>query len=89
MAKKLRAGGVVILGKVGLSEFANYFGSQPSGFSNLTGQVLNVQDADQSPSGSSSGERTGGRGRPLDAQHRHLHRRLDQLARRARRASSA
>ena len=54
VAKKLRAGGVVILGKVGLSEFANYFGGQPSGFSNLTGQVLNVQDADQSPGGSSS-----------------------------------
>lgn len=52
---KLREHGVVILGKVGLSEFANSFGSQPSGFSNLTGQVLNAIDADQNPSGSSSG----------------------------------
>jgi amidase len=51
----LRAHGVVILGKVGLSEFANYFGGQASGFSNLTGQVLNANDADETPSGSSSG----------------------------------
>ena len=41
VAKKLREHGVVILGKLGLSEFANCFGNQPSGFSNLTGQVLN------------------------------------------------
>jgi amidase len=52
---KLREHGVVILGKLGLSEFANSFGSQPSGFANLTGQVLNGIDADQNPSGSSSG----------------------------------
>ncbi|GAA0384630.1 hypothetical protein Acor_47740 [Acrocarpospora corrugata] len=55
ITKKLKASGVVILGKLGLSEFANSFGSQPSGFSNLTGQVLNGIDADQNPSGSSSG----------------------------------
>jgi amidase len=55
IVKKLRAHGVVILGKAGLSEFANSFGNQPSGFSNLTGQVLNANDADQNPSGSSSG----------------------------------
>ena len=55
VAKELRAHGVVILGKSGLSEWANSFGSQPSGFSNLTGQVLNANDAAQGPSGSSSG----------------------------------
>jgi amidase len=55
VAKELRAHGVVILGKAGLSEWANSFGSQPSGFSNLTGQVLNANDAAQGPSGSSSG----------------------------------
>ncbi|MEN3361363.1 MAG: amidase [Mycobacteriales bacterium] len=55
ITKKLRGHGVVILGKLGLSEFANSFGNQPSGFSNLTGQVLNGIDADQNPSGSSSG----------------------------------
>ena len=33
IAKKLKASGVIILGKLGLSEFANSFGSQPSGFS--------------------------------------------------------
>jgi len=55
IVKKLRASGVVILGKLGLSEFANSFGNQHSGFSNLTGQVLNGLDADAGPSGSSSG----------------------------------
>jgi amidase len=55
LVTKLRENGVVILGKVGLSEYANYFGSQPSGFNNLLGQVLNGLDADQNPSGSSSG----------------------------------
>ena len=60
IVKKLRASGVVILGKLGLSEYANSFGNQPSGFSNLTGQVLNGLDADQNPSGSSSGSGTAG-----------------------------
>jgi amidase len=55
VAKELRAHGLIILGKAGLSEWANSFGSQPSGFSNLTGQVLNANDAAQGPSGSSSG----------------------------------
>src|SRR4051794_38275038 len=55
IAKKLRESGVVILGKLGLSEFANSFGNQHSGFSNLTGQVLNGLDTDAGPSGSSSG----------------------------------
>ncbi len=55
VAEKLRERGALILGKLGLSEYANYFGNQPSGFSNLTGQVLNGLDADQNPSGSSSG----------------------------------
>ncbi|HXB16764.1 MAG TPA: amidase family protein [Solirubrobacteraceae bacterium] len=55
VARNLREHGVVILGKLGLSEWANSFGSQPSGFSNLTGQVLNANDAAEGPSGSSSG----------------------------------
>jgi amidase len=55
VAKELRAHGVIVLGKLGLSEWANSFGSQASGFSNLTGQVLNALDAAQGPSGSSSG----------------------------------
>ncbi len=60
IVKKLRASGVVILGKLGLSEYANSFGNQPSGFSNLTGQVVHGLDADQNPSGSSSGSGTAG-----------------------------
>ena len=55
VAEKLRERGAVILGKVGLSEYANFFGNQPSGFANLTGQVLSAIDADQNVSGSSSG----------------------------------
>ena len=50
----------MILGKLGLSEYANSFGNQPSGFPNLTGQVLHGFDADQNPSGSSSGSGTAG-----------------------------
>lgn len=60
LVKHLRERGVVILGKLGLSEFANFFGNQPSGFSNLTGQVLNANDTDQTPSGSSSGSGAAG-----------------------------
>jgi amidase len=55
VARNLREHGLVIIGKLGLSEWANSFGSQPSGFSNLTGQVLNANDAAEGPSGSSSG----------------------------------
>jgi amidase len=55
VARNLRAHGAVILGKAGLSEWANSFGSQPSGFSNVTGQVLNANDSATTPSGSSSG----------------------------------
>jgi amidase len=55
VAQELRAHGVVVLGKAGLSEWANSFGSQPSGFSNLTGQVLSAIDTAEGPSGSSSG----------------------------------
>jgi amidase len=60
VAKKLKQSGVVILGKLGLSEYANSFGNQPSGFANLTGQVVHGFDADQNPSGSSSGSGTAG-----------------------------
>jgi len=60
VAKKLRENGVLILGKHGLSEFAFFFGSGPSGFSNLTGQVINALDADQNPGGSSSGTGSAG-----------------------------
>jgi amidase len=55
VAKELRAHGVILLGKAGLSEWANSFGSQPSGFGNLTGQVLSAIDTAEGPSGSSSG----------------------------------
>ncbi|HXD55132.1 MAG TPA: amidase family protein [Solirubrobacteraceae bacterium] len=60
VTRNLRAHGVVILGKAGLSEWANSFGSQPSGFSNLTGQVLNANDTIAGPSGSSSGSGAAG-----------------------------
>ena len=54
---KLRAAGAILLGKLNLSEFANFIanGPMPSGYSSLGGQVLNPYDADITPSGSSSG----------------------------------
>src|SRR4051812_44013779 len=58
IARNLRKAGVVILGKLGLTEYANSFGRQPQGFGNLTGQVLNGLDTDATPVGSSSGSGT-------------------------------
>ncbi|MBJ7521575.1 MAG: hypothetical protein JHC84_17885, partial [Solirubrobacteraceae bacterium] len=58
IARNIRKSGVVILGKLGLTEYANSFGNQPQGFGNLTGQVLNGLDTDASPVGSSSGSGT-------------------------------
>jgi amidase len=55
IAKKARESGLIIMAKLGLSEYANSFGNQHSGFSNLTGQVLNALDTDATVSGSSSG----------------------------------
>jgi amidase len=52
----LREAGAVILGKVNLTEFANYLTvGMPSGYSSLGGQVLNPYDSSQTPSGSSAG----------------------------------
>lgn len=53
---RLRAAGMVILGKSNLSEWAN-FRSRPSssGLSTLGGQAVNPHGAGRSPSGSSSG----------------------------------
>ncbi len=58
VARNLRAHGLIILGKLSLSEWANSFGSQPSGFGNVTGQDLNANDSATTPSGSSSGSGT-------------------------------
>ncbi|HET6212149.1 MAG TPA: amidase family protein [Micromonosporaceae bacterium] len=56
VVKRLRAAGVVILGKTNLTEFANFTtAGMPSGYSGLGGQVLNPYDVSQTPSGSSSG----------------------------------
>src|SRR6476620_3827227 len=59
-AEKMMQEGKLTSVKLGLSEVANSFGNQPSVFSNLTGQVLNAVDADQNPSGSSSGSGAAG-----------------------------
>ena len=56
MVAKLRAAGAILLGKLNLSEFANFLtNGMPSGYSSLGGQVLNPYNADITPSGSSSG----------------------------------
>jgi len=53
---RLRAAGVVILGKTNLSEWANFrSGHSTSGWSARGGQTLNPYALDRSPSGSSSG----------------------------------
>ncbi|KAJ9644015.1 hypothetical protein H2201_006654 [Coniosporium apollinis] len=56
MAAKLRAAGVVILGKLNLSEWANFRSTNSSnGWSAYGGQVLAAYHPMQDPSGSSSG----------------------------------
>ena len=61
----------------------------PSGYSSLGGQVLNPYNADITPSGSRVGLRRRGGRRPGGDHDRHRDLRLDRLARRRRRASSA
>ncbi|HVE98513.1 MAG TPA: amidase family protein [Mycobacteriales bacterium] len=57
---RLRDAGAVILGKVNLSEFANWVQlGMPNGYSSLGGQVLNAYDGGD-PSGSSSGSGVAG-----------------------------
>ena len=56
VAERLRAAGAVILGKAGLSEWANFRGfSSSSGWSGVGGQVRNPYVTDRNPCGSSSG----------------------------------
>ena len=56
VAASLRQAGMVILGKTGLSEWANFRSTHASsGWSGRGGQVLNAYAQDRSPSGSSSG----------------------------------
>jgi amidase len=52
---RLRAAGAIILGKANLSEWANYRGSVPSGFSGRGGQATCPYYPLVDPSGSSSG----------------------------------
>jgi len=56
IVKKLRAAGVVILGKTNLSEWANFRSTRSSsGWSSRGGQTRNPYALDRNPSGSSSG----------------------------------
>ncbi|EPS41370.1 hypothetical protein H072_4730 [Dactylellina haptotyla CBS 200.50] len=56
MAAKLRTAGAIILGKAGLSEWANYRSSNgTSGWSGRHGQITNAYYPNLDPSGSSSG----------------------------------
>ncbi|KAK6331147.1 hypothetical protein TWF696_003216 [Orbilia brochopaga] len=60
MAAKLRAAGAIILGKVGLSQWANYRSSNgSSGWSSRHGQITNAYYPNLDPSGSSSGSGVG------------------------------
>jgi amidase len=56
VVQRLRAAGVVLLGKTNLSEWANFRSSKStSGWSGRGGQVLNPYALDRNPCGSSSG----------------------------------
>ncbi len=56
LVARLRQAGAVVLGKLNLTEFANYLTvGMPSGYSSLAGQVLNPYDVSVTPSGSSAG----------------------------------
>ncbi|CAN5646897.1 amidase [soil metagenome] len=58
-AAKLREAGAVIIGKLGLSEWANFRGqNSSSGWSAVGGQVRNPYITDRNPCGSSSGSGT-------------------------------
>ncbi|KAI0942922.1 hypothetical protein AcV7_002205 [Taiwanofungus camphoratus] len=55
VAAKLRTAGAILLGKANLSEWANFRGKVPSGFSGRGGQCTNPYVPLGDPSGSSSG----------------------------------
>ena len=55
VAARLRAAGAIILGKANLSEWANFRGNVPSGFSGRGGQSSSPYVPLGNPSGSSSG----------------------------------
>jgi amidase len=56
LVQRLRAAGLVILGKTNLSEWANFRSSRSSsGWSSRGGQTANAHDPRRNPSGSSSG----------------------------------
>ncbi|KFZ18148.1 hypothetical protein V502_04261 [Pseudogymnoascus sp. VKM F-4520 (FW-2644)] len=60
VAAKLRAAGVIILGKSSMSEWANFRSGNPcNGWSAHGGQVLGAYATDQDPNGSSSGSAVG------------------------------
>ena len=55
VAAKLRSAGAILLGKANLSEWANFRGNVPSGFSGRGGQATNPYFPNADPCGSSSG----------------------------------
>ncbi|KAH9848128.1 amidase signature enzyme [Lenzites betulinus] len=59
VAAKLRAAGAILLGKANLSEWANFRGVVPSGFSGRGGQASSAYVPLGDPSGSSSGSGIG------------------------------
>ncbi|KAH9925030.1 amidase signature enzyme [Epithele typhae] len=60
VAAKLRAAGAILLGKANLSEWANFRGNVPSGFSGRGGQASSPYVPLGDPCGSSSGSGIGG-----------------------------
>lgn len=61
ITRQLRAGGAIVLGKLNLSEFANWVSlNMPNGYSSLGGQVIAPYDYGADPLGSSTGSGVAG-----------------------------
>ena len=59
VAARLRRAGAILLGKANLSEWANFRGNVPSGFSGRGGQATSPYFPNADPSGSSAGSGIG------------------------------
>lgn len=56
VAERLRSSGALLTGKANMTEFANFMSyNMPSGYSSLGGQVINPENRNAPPGGSSSG----------------------------------
>ena len=89
LVARLRAAGAVILGKINLSEWANFRSTHSiSGWSGRGGQTRNPHALDRTPSGSSSGSAVAVAAESMRRCRRHRDGRLDRQSRPRSTASS-